>query len=451
MRILLPLLSQDPVAPQVTISIQRLRLRPVTALLLLLVAMVGYGAADAVAQVPMSPRSLGTGGALLGATRGEEAVFHNPAHLGLSDSPRWSVSLAGASVAAELHGLSIGELIDLIEYDDLSDADRSALFAKIPADGARLEVDFRSPVGTAQFGRFGFGVGYLMVGGHSLSRDITDLILNGFEEGRIDYDVRDTRGDRATVWDFAVAYGTEVGPVSLGVTGHLLLGGRLVRTFMTDPVIDVAGRNIEVDFMGIRSRGGTGAALDFGAAYQLRNDLLLSGVITSAFSRIDWSDVVSVRELYLSREDFDANESIRTYYDRWLASERPITASDEALLDVTPQRFLQVDAQLPTTASLGLAWQPLESTDLLLAYSEELTDGRLGGDWQRRLAIGAEQRFWLLAVRAGVAGDLDGEHMITGGISFGPMHLGIGRLTGDRGDTSRSGWLGSFGLSTKAR
>ena len=427
------------------------RSRALSALLLLLLAAISFGPRDVAAQVPMSPRSLGVGGALLGAARGEESVFHNPAHLGLSDSPRWSVSLAGVSASGELHGLSFGELIDLIEYDDLTESERRTLFGNVPADGARLEVDVRAPLATAQIGRFGFGVGYLMVGGHSLSRDVTDLILNGYQEGRFNYDVSDTRGDRATVWDFAVAYGTDVGPVSLGVTGHLLLGGRLVRTFMTDPVIDIAGRDIDVDFMGMRSRGGTGAALDFGAAYELRNDLTLSGVVTSAFSRIDWSDNVTVRELRLSRSDFDSNESIRTYYDRWLASERPITASDEALIDVTPQRFLQVDAQLPTVASLGLAWQPIETTDLLLAYSEELTDGRLGGDWQRRVAVGAEHRFWLLALRAGLAGDLDGEHMLSGGISLGPMHLGIARLSGDRGDTSRSGWLGSFGLSTKLR
>ena len=290
-----------------------------------------------------------------------------------------------------------------------------------------------------------------MVGGHSLSRDVTDLILNGYQEGRFNYDVRDTQGDRATVWDFAVAYGTDVGPVSLGITGHLLLGGRLVRTFMTDPVIDIAGRNIEVDFIGMRSRGGTGAALDFGAAYQLRNDLTLSGVITSAFSRIDWSDNVTVRELHLSRADFDSNASIRTYYDRWLASERPLTTSDAALIDVTPQLYLQDDAQLPTVASLGLAWQPIGTTDLLLAYSQELTDGRLGGDWQRRLAVGAEHRIGLLALRAGAAADLDGEHMLTGGIALGPLQLGIARLSGDREDTSRSGWMGSFGLSTKLR
>lgn len=417
--------------------------------LLLVLAIIRIAPSAADAQVPLSPRSLGMGGAMIAAARGQEAVFLNPANLGLANSPDWSVALVGVSAAAELQGVDIDELWDLIQYDDLSDPERDALFAEIPAGGLRVDMDVRAPVAAAQIGSFGFGVAYLTLGGHSVSRDLVELVLYGYEDGRTDYAVQDTRGDRASLWDFALAYGTATGPVSWGVTGHILLGGTLTRTFMTDPLIDIVNRDIAVDYVGMRSTGGAGVAFDLGAAYQLRRNLSLSGVVTSAYSHLDWSDEVSVRELQLSREDFDNNDGIQDFLNRYERSERPLQPGDADLIDVPAQRFLQFESQLPTTATIGVAWQPADGTDLALSFSEDLTSGRLGGDWTRRAALGVEQRFWYFAVRAGAASDFDGEQMLTGGLSFGPVNLGVARLSGERDEMSSDGWIGVFGLTMR--
>ena len=72
--------------------------------LLLALALITIVSSEANAQVPLSPRSLGMGGAMIGAARGQEAVFLNPANLGLAGSPRWSVALVGVSAGAELQG-----------------------------------------------------------------------------------------------------------------------------------------------------------------------------------------------------------------------------------------------------------------------------------------------------------------------------------------------------------
>ena len=401
------------------------------------------------AQVPLSPRSLGMGGAMIASARGQEAVFLNPANLGLEGSPRWSVALVGIAAGAELQGIGTGELWDLIQYDDLSDVERDDLFGEIPEAGVGLDLDVRAPVAAAQIGPFGFGVAYVTLGGHSISRDLVELVLYGYEEGRTDYAVDDTRGHRASLWDFAVAYGTATGPVSWGITGHFLLGGTLVRTFMTEPRIDLAGRDIDVDYIGVRSSGGTGVAFDLGAAYQLRRDLTLSGTVTSAYSRLDWSEDFRVRQLELSRDDFENNEGIRDFLTRYDRSERAFQPSDEALIGAPPERFLQAESHLPTTATLGLAWQPASRTDLVASYSEDITSGRLGGDWTRRAGIGVEQRFWYLAGRLGFASDLDGEQMFTGGLSLGPMNVGAAKISGDRDGLSSSGWIGVFGLSMR--
>lgn len=420
-------------------------------MLLVMLVLWTIAVVPAQAQVPLSPRSLGMGGAMIAAARGQDAVFLNPANLGLAGTPRWSVGLVGISAEAVLEGIEIAEAIDLIQYDDLSDSEKARMLEEIPATGVRLSADVRAPVAAVQVGNFGFGVSLLTLGGHSVSRDLVDLMLNGYQEGRSDYRVDDTRGDRASLWDVAVAYGTSTGPVNWGLTGHALFGGTLVRTWMDDPRIDLVGRDIAVDYFGLRSGGGTGMALDLGMAYDVGAGVTVSGVVTNAFSRLDWSDGVRIRQLQLTRQDFDSGEGLQELRNRYENSERDFGTADEALLSGTPQAFLQDDAQLPSTATLGVAWRAATGTDLVASYSEDVTDGRLGGEWTRTVAAGLEQRFWLLAARLGAASDMDGEQMLTGGLSLGPLHLGIARVTGDREGVDRAGWIGSFGLSTSVR
>src|SRR5690606_37734620 len=111
------------------------------AALLFSLALLTIAPVRANAQVPLSPRSLGMGGAMIGAARGQEAVFLNPANLGLEGSPRWSVALVGVSAAAELQGIDLGELADLVQYDDLSQPERTDLLAEVPDAGLRLDLD----------------------------------------------------------------------------------------------------------------------------------------------------------------------------------------------------------------------------------------------------------------------------------------------------------------------
>src|SRR5690606_20851980 len=213
-----------------------------------------------------------------------------PANLALPDSPDWSVALAGISAAAKLEGVDLDEVVDLFGYEDLSDAERADLLAEIPATGVRGKVDVRAPVAAVQVGPFGLGAAFVTLGDHGISRDMVELFLNGYEEGRTNYSVDTTRGQRVSLWDVAVAYGANAGPVTVGVTGHLLLGGVLVRTFTADPQIDLVRNEIDVGYRGLRSTGGSGMALDFGAAYQPLRSVTLSAAVTGAYSRLDWSD-----------------------------------------------------------------------------------------------------------------------------------------------------------------
>lgn len=408
-------------------------------------------AVPAQAQVPLSPRAFSLGGALVGGARGHESIFINPANLALPGTPGWSVGLAGLSAGALLEGISADDASDFIEYDDLSAEDRARLLDGIPAGGARLAVDARGPIAALQIGSVGVGFGYVVMGGHSVSRDIVELLLEGYEEGRTDYSTVDTRGDLMSFSDFALAYGTATGAVSWGVTGHYLRGGTLERSWMTDPRIDIAEQDISLDYYGLRAEGGSGFALDLGMAYQPHHSVTIGATVAGAYSHIGWSDDIRLRQLTLSRADFDESVGFDDFFDRYSDSEREPTDADLDLIDETPTRFLEVGAQLPTTLTVGAAWEPTRSTALMGSYSDNLTDGTLAGRWSRRLGVGIEQGLWLLAARAGISSDLDGQQLLTGGVRLGVLDLGLGRLTGEEAGIDRDGWFVSLGLSTRMR
>lgn len=400
--------------------------------------------AHAAAQVPMAARALGMGGAWIGMARGHEALFVNPANLGLPDAPPWSVSLFQVSAGGAVAGLPLDDLVDLVQFDELSDDERDRLFARVPATGLAADFDLRAPFASMHVGSLALGVAFVGVGDHSISRDLVELFLYGYDEGRTDYSLQGTDGRRATFWDFAVGYGAAIGPLTWGVTGHYLRGGTLVETWADGPRIDLIDRGLEVSYSGLRTTGGSGLALDLGAAYQPIPTVTISAAVTNAYGRMDWSDDLSIRELVLTDDDF-GDGSPRDILNRYEAAERPVDPNDPAV-PAEVAEALERGAYLPTTGTIGVAWRAATATNLSASYSDALTDGRLGGAWTRMAGVGVEQRIPWIAIRAGVASNFDGGSLLTGGLSLGPVDVGAARLN-DSGD--RSGWLAMFGLTTR--
>jgi hypothetical protein len=411
--------------------------------------LVATFALPASAQVPLSPRSLGMGGTLMGLARGQESLFLNPANLGLPASPHWSVAVAGVTASGFSMGLPLRDFVDLVQWDDLDDAQRDDLFARVPEAGIGVGFDVRAPLVAVQVGPVAVGLAYSSFGDHGLSRDLVELFLYGYEEGRLDYGTEGTAGQRATYWDLAAAYGRSTGPVSWGVTGHLLRGGTLARSWMTDPRFDLAGRDIRMGYTGALLRGGYGVALDLGAAYQPIPILTLGMSVANAYARMSWSDELRLRQVQLTRAEIDL-ATPQDLQNRYSYSERPVQAGDEAVLGGVTAATLQRGAHPPTTLNLGVALRATGWTHLAASYSEDLTDGTLRGAWPRMVGVGVQQRLPVSTLRLGAAGNLDGGSMLTGGLTLGPVDLGVARFE-DRADVTgvRSGWMGVFGLSAR--
>lgn len=410
-------------------------------------------AGTATAQIPLTPAALGMGGAYVATARGHESIFFNPANLGLPGTPSWSVAFPQVSAGASVLGPDVTDLQDFANYDDLSPARRDELLAKIPASGSAVAVDVRAPLFALQVGGFGLGVAYGLVGEHTVGRDLVELFLEGFEEGRLDYRVGDTRGQRASFFDFAAGFGRQFGPVSLGATGHFYLGRSLVQSRAFEPRFELLfARRIEVDYVGVSSQSGSGFGLDLGAAMSPLPGLTLSAAVANVASSMSWDKELVGRSITLDNEDFDNSDAARL--------EDKYQSSEQDLGDAPTGRFAQAaeglfdDRTFPTQVRLGAAFSPVAGTEIGASYQRTVGDGNLLGTWDQQLGAGVQVAIPLVTLRLGGSTDLDGGSLIGAGLRLGVFDLGIARYNSQGvldPDSDSDGLAASFSVNVRTR
>lgn len=415
-------------------------------------------AAPAAAQVPSTPRALGMGGAYIGVARGVESLFQNPANLGLPNSPHWSAAFPTLSLGLGARGLELGQVADLAQFDDLEQDERDALLADIPEGGTGLDLDVRAPLAALQMRRFAVSVSYGTLGSHTTNKSIVDLVLNGFDRERT-YTIDNTQGFRATFWDVAAGYGHRVGPVAIGATAHVFFPRALVRSALVDvdttfSVISgfTVPTDIRVTYAGVRSEGGSGLGLDLGAAMEPIPGLTVSAALENVVNTMSWSDDLGVRTLVLDQDDYQ-NGDPQQILDEYEQSETEYVES--AALPGT--RALagallgERDAGLPMTVRLGAAYVVGTGTTLGAAFQKELDeDTPFGGLWDQQISLGVQQRLPIVTLRAGLATDMEDGSMLSGGLSLGPVQLGIARITTGGVNGERDGWIATFGLGGRS-
>jgi hypothetical protein len=394
------------------------------------------------------------GGAYIGVARGVESLFQNPANLGLPKSPHWSAAFPTVSAGVGTRGISPGQAVDLAQWGDLTDAEQDAIFADIPAGGTGLDVDLRAPVAALQMRRFAASVSYGTIGSHTVNKSIVDLLFNGFDRNNT-YTIENTEGFRATFWDIAAGYGHRIGPVAVGATAHVYFPRALVRSALVDvdttySVISgfTVPTDIRVTYAGVRSESGSGLGLDIGAAMEPIPGLTVSAALENVVNTMAWDDDLGVRTVVLDQTDYQDGDfdQIRAEYDQSEA-EYNESAALPGTRALAGRLRGERDAGLPMTLRAGAAYQLRSRTTLAAAYQKELDeDTPFGGLWDQQLSVGVQQRLWILGLRAGLATDLADGNILSGGLSLGPVHLGVAHVATGSGDDERSGWIATFGL-----
>jgi hypothetical protein len=407
-------------------------------------------AAPAMAQLPSTPRALGVGGAYIGMARGHEAVLLNPANLGLRDNPWWSLAFPQFGIGASVAGASLADYSDFTSGSSLPESRRRELLDAVSDEGAEIILDTRLPLFAMQNRGFGLAVTFNSIGDHTLGKDLIDLYLNQYQEGRTDYSVGNTAGRRASFLDVAAAYGRQFGPVNLGMAVHYYHGFNLVHSRMFEPRFDLQASDLEIDYVGVLVRGGRGFGVDFGVTYQPVPTVTLGAAVANAATRMTWSEELYVRHATYTRADFGTRDPF-PLLTRYEQSEQRLT--DEGSAQVRRTAIgLYDEAYFPTTLRTGVAVDLPTRTQLGAAFQTNLTDGRLAGRWDQMLSVGVQQATPIVSLRAGYGTNLDGGSVVSGGLSLAALEFGLARYRGgDFHDTQRQGIIATLGVNVRTK
>jgi hypothetical protein len=403
-------------------------------IVMIALALFAGSVGPAAAQLATpSARSYGLADSYMARARGYEAPFWNPANLGLSDRPAWSIGLAGATAYLDNNSLSYGQIEDLYgEY--LDNATKSELLAEIregdPDRMFEMDVDLGANVLAVSIWRFGIGVGTMGAARAEVSPDALELLLFGNigEDGSgRDFSLE---GSQADGWAFSGAYLSYAQPFTIPALDYLGMRFSIGATVkygvahglvhMVDSGSTLTYEPLAVDaaaevLVSTEWDAGRMWAADVGAAMEWGS--LVAGIsLINAYSSIEWNEEMFELTQYAVHADYDSSTTTDTtvaFEDLSPADQEQVTA------------FLE-DAQVPSRLRLGVAWE-MGSTLTLSADYMEMIGGTLRSRWQRHLSAGAELRaLSFLPLRAGLATDFE-QFAIAGGLGIyaGPVHLDL--------------------------
>lgn len=401
----------------------------VASLLALVVALATAATArPAVAQFGPGPRALGTGGAFVGLARGFEAVYWNPANLALPDAPSSSFGLVHPAAAAAVLGPDIREFGILAESAPTATS-QAAFLAAVPATGLKLRTDVTIPWVSFSAGAFGVGVASTALAEADASRDLLELYLDARDDGLLDgarlgsYRVGDTGYRDAAFTEVVAAYGMPLQidgtPVTFGIGARAVVGHRLDRGRLFEPVVEMD--HLVLSGIALRSGGGRGFGFDVGVSARPAQGLTVGVAVQNVFHRMRWDEDLQVLGGDVTTTELD-EDGLETLLDRFEA--RPFDPTAAPLEAYEVARGFLTEAYQPRVLRAGAGYQRGGSS-AGLTVSSTVGGGDLHAGWPRYIAVGVEQRLYLLELRAGYANSLSGASALTvgSGLRMGSVQL----------------------------
>lgn len=239
-------------------------------------------------------RSAGMAGAHVGLAEGVAAAYFNPANLGLSSHRQTSIQLVGIGLNLTNNSFSLDDY-NTYTGATLTQADKQIILDKIPVDGLKLTADVEASVSGVSFNKFaltftGYGAGEV-----NINKDVLDVLLNGNALG----DTISLDGMYGAGWTYGSVDFSFGAPIYTKGTRQLAIGAtaRYIKGIYFADVTRVEGfaATLATGFQGDgaliinTAEGGSGFALDFGAALQLNENYTVGLSLKNLLSAINWS------------------------------------------------------------------------------------------------------------------------------------------------------------------
>ncbi len=247
-----------------------------------------------LASEPTSIRGMGMAGAYTGLARGANALFWNPANLGLSKKEA-GLSLASVGLSFDNNSFSLS---DYDRYTDgsLSDAEKNELLAKVPAEGLIFEAQAQATALNLSVSRFAVSPQVFAFSDLNLTHDAVELLLFDYKLGTT-VDLSNSQGTAYLLGKLTGGWGqpileTPAGKLAVGVSASFLQGYFYSRLESREGYFSTSSTGFygrgEMTFL--EADRGSGFALDAGAALELSSGLTLGLTVNNLASNINWSE-----------------------------------------------------------------------------------------------------------------------------------------------------------------
>ena len=393
------------------------------------------------AQLPgASPAVLGTGDNYTALARGFTAISVNPAGLGMSDNPGFSLAIVPIQLRIGVDPLTLNNLKSAGDFV-VSGTTKAYWLDQITEAGeltSRGGLDATPLAFTT--GRVGFQISTVGEGSVELGPDATELVLFG-NAGRTgtarDLRLAGTRMDAWAATTAALGFGIPIGGAidqsfAVGMTlkytvGHTLVLGRDSGSLIQNNPVEIdlrfpsiAPSSDEGSSVGsiLRANNGTGVGIDVGGAWQ-SGKLMVGVTIQNLFNTFEWdldgfvyrSGKVLVNDTVTTLDDFDLEQAVAL---------APASLREEAL----GQRFGPAFA-------VGMAYRAT-SKITITADAQHNTSETLVVDEASHLGVGLEFRpVQILFLRSGISLVSTGrsQYAMGLGLVLGPVNLSAGVLS----------------------
>lgn len=365
-------------------------------------------------------RSVAMGGAYTALAQGPDAGKYNPANLGLRDYRCTGLEIIGVGADISNNAFSLG---DYNEYTGalLTNEDKDVILGKIPSEGLKLSIDAEVTALSLATGAYAFNVTGVGIADVNMSRDIFELIL----KGNTFADTISVNGSYSDLVSY-VAAGLSYGmPVYSNGSRQLAVGAtfKYLRGIAIEKVVEMEGMVAtyatgfegEGHLVARTATGGSGYALDLGAALKLNDKYTLGACLKNFLSHLTWNKETEEHGYHFSFDTMTVDNMEDDYI-----------VSDDYTVPVG-----SFCSNLPSTLTVGLA-----RTSGKLLWAVDWQQGfhrNTGVSSKPQIAAGIQYSLiGFMPLRTGftTGGDRNTTFSFGSGLNISPVYLDYAFVTG---------------------
>ena len=245
-------------------------------------------------EAQITARAMGMGGAYTAVARGVHAADWNPANLGFSDNPKFSMSIVSVGVEVSNNAFTKAMYDKYSQREVWNERDKADIYSSVPDRGVEAGMAATIRMISFSVGKFALTLGGDAGGYGTIEKSLFDILLNGNQIGK-NYQFNDFDVDALTVARLGLSYGEQI-PVefaeifTVGGSLNLLYGIQYTKLEQAD--FNLAFNEFDFALDGIyearMATGKLGWGLTLGSAAQL-NDRLSAGIcLDNIISHLGW-------------------------------------------------------------------------------------------------------------------------------------------------------------------